>query len=649
MIESRDHLNSRTFKDTNSSMSLPLTYEMMEMILDGIPDVIGIQDLHHNVLKYNKAGLQFLNLPEDSQRFKKCYEYIGRDIPCEVCATSIVYRTKKPAQVEKFVPELNIWLDVRAYPIFDSQGIFTYVIEHLRDITARKKTDAALELRVNFERLLSDISRRFIDVHPDEIDGAVVEALERTAGFLNVNRACIFIISEDSRLFERKFNWVQGAETLPCAETIALKDIPVLMTYFQQSRPVKIVDVQALTGDMDHEVELMNQCAFRSALIIPLHYAGILFGILVFFVQKEPRTWLDEDSSMGCLIGETVVNALVHKRAEQRIRDSEQQYRNLYDNALVGMFRTRMSDGKLLKINASTAKIFGFESVEDVMRHDLRMGDYYNPERRRVFLDELQKHGEVTDFEIRVHHPRGGTHDVVTSARLFPQEGFIEGVVQDITSEKRMRDQMQALRKRLKNIIDSMPSMLMGIDHEGRVTDWNREAQKVTGISPDNALGRNLQEIFPVLTKEFQTVRDAIMTREIRREKSLLKMLNNKPRFVDLTIYPLMSNGSEGAVIRLDDVTDRVRIEEMMIQSEKMVSIGGLAAGMAHEINNPLAGILQNAQVLRSRLFETSIRNTAAADEIGISFDSILHYMEQRHILPIVQAIIESGSRRRIL
>ena len=59
----------------------------------------------------------------------------------------------------------------------------------------------------------------------------------------------------------------------------------------------------------------------------------------------------------------------------------------------------------------------------------------------------------------------------------------------------------------------------------------------------------------------------------------------------------------EGAVIRLDDVTEQVRLEEMMIQSEKMLSVGGLAAGMAHEINNPLAGILQNTAVLENRLF----------------------------------------------
>lgn len=69
-----------------------------------------------------------------------------------------------------------------------------------------------------------------------------------------------------------------------------------------------------------------------------------------------------------------------------------------------------------------------------------------------------------------------------------------------------------------------------------------------------------------------------------------------------MTVYPLPTNGFEGAVIRIDDITEQVFMEEMMIQNEKMLSIGGLAAGMAHEINNPIGGILQAVQNIQRRL-----------------------------------------------
>lgn len=118
------------------------TRRLLKSVLDAIPDVIGIQDPQHGVISYNEAGYRFLNQTPESVLGKKCYEIIGHDQPCEVCATSISYRTCKAARVEKYVPELGRWLDVRAYPILDDEGRIEKVIEHLRDITDSKESEA---------------------------------------------------------------------------------------------------------------------------------------------------------------------------------------------------------------------------------------------------------------------------------------------------------------------------------------------------------------------------------------------------------------------------------------------------------------------------------------------------------------------------
>jgi len=90
---------------------------------------------------------------------------------------------------------------------------------------------------------------------------------------------------------------------------------------------------------------------------------------------------------------------------------------------------------------------------------------------------------------------------------------------------------------------------------------------------------------------------------------------------------------------------EKARLEEMMIQSEKMMSIGGLAAGMAHEINNPLAGILQNSQVIQNRLKNKLPANVSAARELGLELDDIQAYMEKRDIYKMIDSVLDAGKR----
>ncbi|OUR63595.1 hypothetical protein A9Q79_09635, partial [Methylophaga sp. 42_25_T18] len=202
------------------------------------------------------------------------------------------------------------------------------------------------------------------------------------------------------------------------------------------------------------------------------------------------------------------------------------------------------------------------------------------------------------------------------------------------------------LRSYLSNIIDSMPSIIIGVNIEGTVTQWNNGAEQAMGLTTPEAVGHPLKEVFPRLAAEMPKVKEAINSRQQQSDKKRSYFNNGVQIYEDVVIYPLITNGVEGAVLRVDDVTEQVRLEEMMIQSEKMLSVGGLAAGMAHEINNPLAGMMQTTHVMINRLTNKKVEaNNTAAESAGISMEAIYDFMEQRGIIRMLNALNDSGER----
>lgn len=204
--------------------------------------------------------------------------------------------------------------------------------------------------------------------------------------------------------------------------------------------------------------------------------------------------------------------------------------------------------------------------------------------------------------------------------------------------------ELRVSKSYFQSVIDSMPSALIWVNEDMDVCQCNHRALelfhlKSTEIEPENV------EIFFSGRKDIVNVID-----EARKFKSpkILERTNVRDDSVgmfDITAFPLRGFEVKGVVVRIDDITSRVRMEEIMVETEKMMSVGGLAAGMAHEINNPLGGIMQGAQNLE-RKFSSKIKaNVTAAEEAGCSLEALQEYFETRKIRLIIEGIRDSGRR----
>ena len=218
-------------------------------------------------------------------------------------------------------------------------------------------------------------------------------------------------------------------------------------------------------------------------------------------------------------------------------------------------------------------------------------------------------------------------------------------IYEEIAEHESTEELLIETRNYLQSIINSMPSILIGVNREGIVTHWNTAAQDKTGISYIEALGTPFHEVFDETHIKASSIQSSIDRKKPYRLEAIQEGTGAKANYRDITIYPLTTMELDSAVIRIDDVTSRVQLENMIIQNEKMGSLGELAAGVAHEINNPLGTILQSLQNIQRRLSDELSGNKNTAETLNTDVETINRYLEERKILTFLDSIKSAGER----
>ncbi|MGK8940553.1 ATP-binding protein [Stutzerimonas stutzeri] len=265
-----------------------------------------------------------------------------------------------------------------------------------------------------------------------------------------------------------------------------------------------------------------------------------------------------------------------------------------------------------------------------------RLADAFNTMLSRMEAREQQLKRARDDAQEAFDHAQGLAEETRHSNRKLELE---------VQVRSKIEQKLTGFQKYLNSIIDSMPSALIALDEQLYVTQWNQEASALSGTPLDDALNQPVFVAFEPLKPFLTQIRRSSEQHVVEKIEKVTWLRNDEPHHYALTCYPLTGGGGRGVVIRIDDITQRINMEEMMVQSEKMLSVGSLAAGMAHEINNPLGAILHNAQNIRRRLSPELERNREAAEETGVRLEAVNQYLQRREVPQLLDGIQQAGSR----
>ncbi len=226
----------------------------------------------------------------------------------------------------------------------------------------------------------------------------------------------------------------------------------------------------------------------------------------------------------------------------------------------------------------------------------------------------------------------------------------VSGQIALAIDRKRSEDALRESEAKYRHLFDNAPAALYEIDFPGRkITNVNAAMCSYTGYSSAEFLTMAPMDFLAQesLDTFYGDLQQVMIDRPVSRAYDYkIKKKNGEILSVILNAeFVYESDKIRTARVVVHDITERKKIEEMMARSEKMMSIGGLAAGMAHEINNPLAGMIQNAQVISNRLSKDLPANLSAADALGLSMSDISAYMEKRGIFKQIRHINEAGRR----
>ena len=286
------------------------------------------------------------------------------------------------------------------------------------------------------------------------------------------------------------------------------------------------------------------------------------------------------------------------KLAEKALKDSEKKYRDLVDNALIGVFQTNLK-GDILYVNEALSRMLEFESPEELIKEGV-LTRYKNAKDRELLISILKKKHNINSFEFDLLTKTGKTKHVLLSAAL--RGDIISEMIMDITKHKKAEERITFLAQ----VLNTSPLSVIATDEKGKIIYVNPATERLYGYKDYELLGKDTIILNDIPdANEFQKkILDTVSQNRVWTGEMLNRKKNGELLYIQNTTYKLTDK--EGNFIAYvsfaENINDRKRLEEQLFQAQKMEAVGQLAGGIAHDFNNILTSIIGYGNLIKTEM-----------------------------------------------
>ena len=306
-------------------------------------------------------------------------------------------------------------------------------------------------------------------------------------------------------------------------------------------------------------------------------------------------------------------------QTKERMRASEEDFKGLFEHAGCGVFIST-KEGKFLNANQALLDMLGYRRKEEFLKIDIAKDLYLNPDDRRRFQQMIERDGQVIDYDVEFKRKDGTPIPILlTGHARHDQHGNIigyEGINVDLSHRKQMERELREAHDFLNKLVMSSPNAIIATDMKGNIILWNKAAEEILGYEAKEVLGKmNINQVYPEgMAQQVMKMMRAPEYGEPGRLRSYpIVHVRRDGRIVEGNLSAAIISDARGNEIAqvgiFVDLKERLEMEaklrntqEQLLQSEKLAAMGRLISQIAHELNNPLYGIMNTLELLKTEV-----------------------------------------------